>query len=234
MSGNKNPSKLSNSCLSGHLAQICKTHGRNAVLQSLHVRNPKDRDLKLVFFFLPSPFSQLCLICSCGLSRCQICYRSVPPGRQCFNSLPWCWVLTFRMSRKSRQDVTGGGTCFVPLDPPQIFTASFEGQFTLKEFYCILHRAAPLFPIPLPSKGRPPALNQTTCEINITLTHVSNSWCQSQTERVKRKKEEKLQKAFEVVWESVNASVRFSFFRLELAHLLISASCCNLQELKWL
>ncbi len=50
MSGNKNPSKLSNSCLSGHLAQICKTHGRNALLQSLHMRNPKD------FLFSCFPF----------------------------------------------------------------------------------------------------------------------------------------------------------------------------------
>lgn len=156
MSGNKNLSKLLNSCLSGHLAQICKTHGRNAVLHLLHVRNPKDRDLKPRFLFSSFPFSQLCLICSRGLSQCQLCYSSVPPGCQCFNSLPWCWMLTPRVSRKSRQYIMAEGTRFALLDPPQIFTASFEGQFTLKEFYCILHRAAPLFPIPLPSKGRPP------------------------------------------------------------------------------
>lgn len=154
MSGNKNLPKLFNSCLSGHLAQICKTHGRNAALHLLHVR--KDRDLKQRFLFSCFPFSQLCLICSRGLLQCQLCYCSVPPGRQCFNSLPWCRVLTHRVSRKSRQDITGGGTRFAQLDPPQIFTSSFEGPFTLKEFYCMLHRAAPLFAIPLPSKGRPP------------------------------------------------------------------------------
>lgn len=65
MSGNKNLPKLCNSCLSGHLAQICKTHGRNAVLHLLHVR--KDRDLKPRFLFSCFPFSQLCLICSRGL-----------------------------------------------------------------------------------------------------------------------------------------------------------------------
>lgn len=154
MSGNKDLSKLSNSCISGHLAQICKTHNRNAVLQALHVDGKRSE--ARVFFFFPSLVHSCVSYVSGGLSQSQLGYRSVPPGRQCFSSLPWCRVLTPRVSRKSRQAGTVGRTWFALLYTPQIFTASFEGQFTLKEFYCILHRAAPLFPIPLPSKGCPP------------------------------------------------------------------------------
>lgn len=86
---------------------------------------------------------------------------------------------------------------------------------------------------PAAFKRPPPALNQTTCEINITLTHVSNSWCQSQTERVKRKKR---RDASEGLWAGVGECEHkcTSFFTLVLAHLLISASSSNLEKLKWL
>lgn len=188
MSRNKNLSKLLNSCLSGHLAQICKTHGRNAVLHLLHVRNPKDRDLKPCFLFSSFPFSQLCLICSCGLSQCQLCYSSVPPGCQCFNSLQWCWMLTPRVSRKSRQDITVGGTRFALLDPPPSLHCFIWGSVYPKWVLLYPSQGRPTVSHPAAFKRPPPALNQTTCEINITLTHVSNSWCQSQTERMKRKK----------------------------------------------
>lgn len=149
MSGNKNLPKLFNSCLSGHLAQICKTHGRNAVLHLLHVR--KDRDLKPRFLFSCFPFSQLCLICSRGLFAIAQSHLAASVLTACRDA-----GYSHTGSRKSRQDITGEGTCLALLDPPQIFTSSFEGPFTLKEFYCMLHRAAPLFAIPLPSKGRPP------------------------------------------------------------------------------
>ncbi len=164
------------------------------------------------FFFHASPFSQLCLICSCGLSWCQLCYRPVPPGRLCFNSLPWCWVLAFRGSRKSRQDSNGWRKTLCHARPSPNLHCFIWGSVYPERVVLYHSQGRPTVSHPAAFKRPPPALNQTTCEINITLTHVSNSWCQNQTERVKRKKEEKLQKAFEVVWESVNARVCFSFY----------------------
>lgn len=166
MSRNKNLSKLLNSCLSGHLLWPC-------------------------FLFSSFPFSQLCLICSRGLSQCQLCYSSVPPGCQCFNSLQWCWMLTPRVSRKSRQDITVGGTRFALLDPPPSLHCFIWGSVYPKWVLLYPSQGRPTVSHPAAFKRPPPALNQTTCEINITLTHVSNSWCQSQTERMKRKKKER-------------------------------------------
>lgn len=73
-----------------------------------------------------------------------------------------------------------------------------------------------------------PRLQPDTCEINITLTCVSNFWCQSQTEQVEKENQRGVSSLRR---DSVNISVRVSYFWLELAHLLISASGFNLLRL---